>query len=131
MCRRMRVGGEEGEDGLRGMKLRGPVMGYIDRNRGRDVFQRDIEREFNLRSSTATVVLAQMEADGIIERQTADSDRRLKKITLTDRAARMTAHWNEFVGELESDILNGVTEEELQTFYKVLDTICLNLEDNK
>ena len=128
VCRRVRFGGKEGQ---RGMKLRGLVMGYLDRNEGRDVFQRDIERELDVRSSTVTVVLNRMESEGVIERTSMASDRRLKKITLTDKAKRVTKKWNGFVSELETDLLKGITDDELETFYKVLDTICLNLEDIK
>ena len=37
------------------------ILNFLFRNEGRDVFQKDIEAEFNTRRSTATELLKQME----------------------------------------------------------------------
>ena len=51
-----------------------------------DVFQKDIEEEYSIRPSTATELLKQMEANGLIRREPVAYDNRLKKIVLTDKA---------------------------------------------
>ncbi|MDI3536722.1 MAG: hypothetical protein PWP30_1204, partial [Eubacteriaceae bacterium] len=64
--------------------IQGWIIGYISRHQNsQDVFQRDIEKEFNVRRSTVSGILNTMEKKGLIIRQTVDFDARLKKITLT------------------------------------------------
>ena len=53
-----------------------------------DVFQKDLEEEFGIRPSTATELLKQMEKNGLITREAAAHDNRLKKIVLTEKALR-------------------------------------------
>ena len=62
------------------------ILNFLFRNEGRDVFQKDIEAEFNTRRSTATELLKQMEKNGLIRRVCVDYDARLKKIVVTDHA---------------------------------------------
>ncbi|MDF7638664.1 MarR family winged helix-turn-helix transcriptional regulator [Lactobacillus sp. ESL0791] len=50
------------------------------------VYQRDIEREFNIRKSTATNILKLLEQKDLIAKKTDGHDSRLKEITLTARA---------------------------------------------
>ncbi len=40
-------------------------------NEGKEIFQKDIEAEFNIRRSTATGILKLMEKNGFINRQTS------------------------------------------------------------
>lgn len=44
-----------------------------------DVFQRDIEQEFNMRPPSATELLKMMEKNGLIRRESTAQDARLKK----------------------------------------------------
>ncbi|MBA1393393.1 MarR family transcriptional regulator [Lactobacillus sp. XV13L] len=53
------------------------------------IYQKDIEREFNIRKSTATNILRLMEQNGLIVRKVDARDSRLKKILLTDRAKEL------------------------------------------
>lgn len=58
------------------------ILNFLFRNEGRDVFQKDIEAEFNTRRSTATELLKQMEKNGLIParlrglRRASEKDRR-------------------------------------------------------
>ena len=49
----------------------------------RDVYQKDIEEEFNIRRSSVTSVLQLLEKKGYIKRVSVKDDKRLKKIILT------------------------------------------------
>ena len=51
-----------------------------------DIFQKDIEEEYSIRPSTATELLKQMEKNGLLIREPAPYDNRLKRIVLTDKA---------------------------------------------
>lgn len=50
------------------------------------VFQRDLESAFRLSRSTATGILQLLERNGIIRRESVESDARLKSLVPTQRA---------------------------------------------
>lgn len=109
--------------------MQGPMLGYLHREgRQHDVFQRDLEKEFNIRRSTATVMLQNLEQKGFIVRMAVDSDARLKKIVLTDKAIlhnlAICREIEAFNRELEAEISSGEKED----FLRVLDKIKKNLE---
>ena len=59
----------------------GRVLHFILSNNG-DVFQKDIESEFNLRPSTATGILKLMEKNGVIRRESISLRCQVKKTLL-------------------------------------------------
>ena len=61
------------------------ALGYLYKNRDKDVFQRDIEEKFSVRRSTVTNILQLMEKNGVIKREPVEHDARLKKIVLTQK----------------------------------------------
>lgn len=108
----------------------GWAIGYFYHNRHRDIFQKDFEQEFNIRRSTASNILALIEKNGLITRESVPYDARLKKITLTDKAIDIQHIVDSAFGKLEDTIKEGITEEELLVFYRVLDKINSNIERN-
>ena len=63
--------------------MQGWIIGFLHRNEDRDMFQRDVEAEFNIRRSTATGILQLMEKNGFLLREPVAYDARLKKLVLT------------------------------------------------
>ena len=45
------------------------IIGYLVHNRDKDIFQKDIEREFSVRRSTVSKTLSVMENKGLIRRE--------------------------------------------------------------
>ena len=50
----------------------------------KDIYQKDIEKEFQIRRSTATGILQLLEKNGFVIRETVEWDARLKKLVPTD-----------------------------------------------
>ena len=74
----------EAESGLSNMQRL--VLNYIlFQVLKRDIYQKDIEREFQIRRSTATGILQLLEREGFIYRETAEQDARLKKLIPTEK----------------------------------------------
>lgn len=94
-----------------------------------DVFQRDIEEEFNLRPSSATGILKLMEKDGLIYRESIASDARLKRIITTDKANQLKQQVLQDVETLEHDLTKGISREDLDIFYQVTQQMKKNLSD--
>ena len=63
--------------------VQGWIIGYLYENRGKEVFQRDIQAQFSIRRSTVTGILQLMEKNGLITRSSVERDARLKKLELT------------------------------------------------
>ncbi len=113
-------------DNLTGMH--GRVLGYLYREcEERDVFQKDVEAAFEMRRSTASETLKLMEENGLIIRQPVESDGRLKKLILTDKAKEISKRVFEEFHEIEAKITSGITDEELDAFYAVYDKVKANM----
>ncbi|MBQ1967500.1 MAG: MarR family transcriptional regulator [Clostridia bacterium] len=106
----------------------GWALGYLHRNRDRDIFQKDFEKEFDIRRSTASHILSLMEENGMITRESVPYDARLKKIVLTEKAMNIEEEVMQFFDKLEQEFERNITKEELEIFYSVLDKINDNIE---
>ena len=106
----------------------GWAIGFFYHNRDRDVFQKDFEQEFNIRRSTASNILALIEKNGLITRESVPYDARLKKITLTQKALDVQSVVEKAFESLEDTIKKDISEEELEVFFRVIDKINNNLE---
>ena len=106
----------------------GWAIGFFYHNRDRDVFQKDFEQEFNIRRSTASNILALIEKNGLITRESVPYDARLKKITLTQKALDVQSVVEKAFESLEDTMKKDISEEELEVFFRVIDKINNNLE---
>lgn len=111
--------------------VHGWAIRYFYDNRDKDIFQRDFELRFSIRRSTATNMLKLMEKNGIICRIPVDYDARLKKIVLTDKAIKFHKQATQNLEMLENSLKEGITSEELETFFNVIDKIKNNMEVKK
>lgn len=102
------------------------VLHFISR-RAEDTFQRDVEKEFNIRRSTATGILQLMEKRGLILREGVAHDARLKRLVVTEKAQQLQREIRQQILAIERQITLGVTEEELEIFFRVLDKISQNI----
>lgn len=114
------------KDSVTGMQ--GMVIGFIYHNSDKDIFQKDIETEFNIRRSTATGILQLMEKNGFIKRQPVSYDARLKKLILTEKAINAHKKIEVEINNMEERMAKGLTDEEIETFFKLMDKISKNIE---
>lgn len=128
MCRKISqqpsIKGEE--DNLSSMQVW--VIEYLYENQQRDIFQRDLEADFNVRRSTVSGILQNLERKGYIHRESVNQDARLKKITLTDEAVNIHKQMMQKVAILEEQMTKNITNEEWIVFYQVLEKIKDNLK---
>lgn len=117
-----------GIDPVKGVN--GWAIKYFYDNRNKDIFQKDFETEFSIRRSTASCILKTMEQKGLILRKSVENDARLKKIVLTEKAVEIHQKITEEILIREEKLRVGITDYELETFFKVIDKLCENMEDN-
>ncbi len=115
------------EIGLTGVQ--GKVLAYIFvASQWQDIFQKDIEEEFDIRRSSATGILQLLERRGMIYRVSVPQDARLKKIVLTDKARQIQKTVLLGLEALEAKLRGDLTEEEITTFMRICDKIGNNIE---
>ena len=108
--------------------LHGRIIKYLCENEDKDIFQKDIETLLSVRRSTVTTIIKCMEKNGLITRTSVMSDARLKKLRLTDRARSIHEYVGAEIERTEKLARTGISEEELNCFFSVLDKIKSNLK---
>ncbi len=93
----------------------------------RDLFQRDLEKEFKVRRSTATGTLQLLEKKGYLYREPVKKDARLKRIVPTEKALKLRGKLLANIRRREAQIRKGISEEDMKVFVRVLKQISSNL----
>ena len=109
--------------------VQGWIIGYLYENRGKEIFQRDIQAQFSIRRSTVTGILQLMEKNGLITRSSVERDARLKKLELTPRAVQLHERIGRSVRQVEDRISHCLTPKEKETFIQLCEKIRANLEE--
>ena len=112
--------------------VQGRVLHYLlGQPREQEIFQKDLEEEFNLRRSSATGILQLMEKNGYIERVPVEYDARLKKIVVLPKGLEASAAVDEDIRYVESKLQDGLTEEELEIFRREAKKMLRNLQQSR
>ena len=106
----------------------GWIISYIAENYNRDVFQRDLEKEFDITRSTASKNVDLLVENGFIEREPVDYDARLKKLVLTEKAKDVFKIMRNDRADLETQMLKGFSDEEKKQLRVFLKRLSANLE---
>lgn len=108
--------------------MHGWIIRYLYENRNQDIFQKDIEQKFSVGRSTVTNLIQLMEKKGFVRRESVKQDARLKKVILTEKGIDSQEAFEEVVEHIEAELSEGILDEELRIFYKVLDQINQNVK---
>ena len=104
----------------------GWVIGYLYDNRHKDVFQRDIEKQFSVRRPTMTEILKLMEKNELLVREQCENDARLKRIRLTEKALLIHERHENHIKSFEKALRDGISEEDLAVWFSVSQRIAEN-----
>ena len=110
------------------IRYRTRIIGYLYENRGKEVFQRDIQAQFSIRRSTVTGILQLMEKNGLITRSSVERDARLKKLELTPRAVQLHERIGRSVRQVEDRLNQSLTPQEKQEFLRLCGKIRASLK---
>ena len=116
--------------GITGAK--GNILDYIlVESEKHNVYQKEIEKEFGLRPSTATEVLKSLEDAGLIVRIPDETDGRFKKIVFTQKAEEIRSALREEIEESEEILLRGISPEEQECFMRITAKMLEILEEEE
>jgi len=105
----------------------GFIIKYIYDSKN-DVYQKDLEKEFLITRSTCSKILSLMEKKDLIIRQGVESDLRIKKLVLTDKAKELAKKVDLDIKKFDQNLLNGFSSEEVIDFMNYLERIKKNVE---
>lgn len=97
------------------------IIGFIHRESDkRNIFQRDIEEEFDIRRSSVTSVLQLMEKNGYIIRESVCEDARLKKLVLTEKGSEIQKRVCDSINNFEKTLRAELKDDEMDIFTNLI-----------
>ncbi|KOY75962.1 Transcriptional regulator [Apilactobacillus kunkeei] len=105
------------------------VIDFLTLFKDQEMFQKDIEREFNIRRSTASTLLKRMEDKGLVRRVESNKDARQKQVILTDLAVQYEDDIQKFMVETQQQIHSFLSDEEYAALESSLDKIIKHMGD--
>lgn len=105
------------------------IMDYILEHKNEEVYQKDLEKELNLRRATVSEVLTTMEKRGLIKREKNQNDARSKRIVLSKQNNNYCEEIKDNIAKLEEILTKNISNEELKTFSLVLKKMQDNIKE--
>ena len=87
------------------------MIDYILEHREEEIYQKDLEKIFNLRRSTISGILQTMEKNGLIERITDANDTRTEKIVLNQKAKKIFNMNQKKIEEITEVVTKDISDE--------------------
>ena len=94
----------------------------------KEIFQKNLEKAFDLKRSSISLMLNNMEKSDLIERVPVTEDARLKKIILTQKSIKLYEKISTAIDSIEDKLSENITPEEIKVFQSVLEKIRNSLE---
>ena len=104
------------------------VIIYISQHGDGPVFQKDLEEHFDIRRSSVTGLLQNMEKSGLLVRSGSEKDARVKIVSLTEKGRKLDEKLKNYVYGLESELMKGFTPEEKELLQSFLLRMLENLD---
>jgi len=120
------VAKEEGYPALTTVQIR--IMRYLFMNKDKEIYQRDIEKNFVVRRSTASGIIDTMVKNGMLKREESSLDLRFKRIVLTDKYIDQMDLLENLIEKFQLKLTEGISDVELNTFFSVIDKMKDNLK---
>ncbi|MDO9417551.1 MarR family winged helix-turn-helix transcriptional regulator [Pararhizobium sp.] len=90
--------------------------------------QRDLAEELDIETPTMVRLLDGMEKQGFVERRAEQSDRRVKRVHMTDYGRSIAAEIDRLACEIRKELLGGVEEGDVTVALDVLRTMAGNMQ---
>lgn len=105
----------------------GRALMYMERQKGRPVTQGELERYMGISHATMKGILERLEAKGYVRTAFDSHDGRVKNVYLTDAVKRDKQRVQALLQELDEQVLNGLSEAELEKLSACLEKMYANI----
>ncbi|MCI9561276.1 MAG: winged helix-turn-helix transcriptional regulator [Clostridia bacterium] len=85
--------------------------------------QKDVERQINLRPSSVSTLISNLEKDGFLKRTVSEGDARSKYLELTEKGRYICIKEKLFMDSCDSAIQNALSPQEQEELEKLLQKI--------
>ena len=109
-------------------RIQGLGLVYLFRDRMRGVSQIGLCEYLEIKGSSVTSILDNLEKNGYVRREAVDYDGRLKKLAITEKAYAIEEDIVERVNGYMYSLFRGIPEEEREVFYSVLCKMIDNMQ---
>ncbi|WWR17429.1 MarR family transcriptional regulator [Lachnospiraceae bacterium JLR.KK008] len=93
--------------------IQGLILRYIIvESEGKDIFPKDIEEFLEIKGSSVTSLIGNLERNGYLRRESLDSDRRYKKLVLTEQTLAIKDDITNRINEYMHSMFVGISEED-------------------
>jgi len=103
------------------------ILGYLNRNRDKNINPSDIEKEFNLKKPTVTGILKRLEEKNFILVVQSETDRRYKYIKLTSKSNEVDKVMKRNLYESEKIMYQGLSAQDKKELCRILKKMMDNL----
>lgn len=108
------------EYGITHVQMHAMIFIQKEKNEGRYVCQKDIEKQVNLRPSAMSTMLTNLEKSGFIVRTVAEDDARTKYVSLTEKGKNVCLKDKMLMDKCDGIVQTALTEEEQEIFKNLL-----------
>ena len=105
------------------------VLRFIEDNPKMKITQKDISNELDIQHSTTIGLLKRMQEKGLVRVVVDEDNRRCRNIFLTKKAEDIRYEMERGREIMESRVVKSFTDEEKETFYRLLNNAIDNLKD--
>lgn len=105
------------------------VLDYLFHTNKEEVNQIDVEKSLNLKNPTVTGLLKRLDEKGFILCVPSSTDRRRKKIYLTEKAYDIQRRMEADRKKMDKALTRGMTKREIEAVHKALDKMLYNIAE--
>lgn len=107
--------------------LQGRIMDYLVLHQGKEVFQKDLEKDLNVSKATVSSALFTMEKNNIVKRTTSKDDARSKQIVVTEESIRVHENMKIVFDNLDKELTKNMSTDEIEAFFNTIEKLRKNL----
>ena len=93
------------------------------------ITQKQLADKMSLKEPSVVRLLDKMELYGWVNRISSNDDKRMKFLVLTDSGKEIETAMLDVAEKFKSDVLNGISPEDLDVFKVTLNKMLINIED--
>lgn len=128
MVKKLFTLGKKEDEKFHPRPLQVEIITYLIENKDKTIYQKDIEEKLKISKAAVSDVLNSMEVRGIITKEADVCDARRKRIIISKKAIETHDVMMKRLDSLNDSILDGISEDELNIFYKVIEKLRENMK---
>ncbi len=107
------------------------ILMYLNRTEKKDIYQKDIENYLNISAATASGILKRLENNGFITRKVCEHNSKYKVIRPTLKGQEFFDEINLRIENNEKNMLDGLSDSEIDLLMDILTRITKNIKKEK